>query len=1217
MTIPSPSSILSRLGRFVVGAATSYLTRSAIVVIGVALAIWYFGPQLKYQDYTPFGPVLNRVVAIAVVIFLWGVNNLFAARRQARLKPKIEKAEAVARDPVEEEIAELRQSFRNAMKIVREKWSGRERGGDVLYAMPWFLAFGAGGVGKTSLIVDADLKFPLGPLLGLENFKNVRATSKPQYWVTNESIVFDLPGQWLEQDAVSDEAPAPGETVAATRETRLWRAFMALLVEFRPRRPINGVLLFLDTVEVLKATDDRRANMAAGIHGRLVELSDNLGTRFTVHAIFTKLDRLVGFRDYFSQFTRAERASPFGFSFKIHDEVEADGWIKELKQAYERFMKTVNDDMIDRLYTQRETQSRRNIFIFSRELAALGPIVSDFLGFCLHADRFSTPPLVRGVYFASARQEGVPFNALLARISREYDMPPPILPAYSGQSAPVFSAELFPRVFFREGGLAGDNKTVENRKRLALNASILLGVIGLLGLGFFLNQAEEDNIRRSGRVVERIKAFEATPLTDLNVRDVAAWTPALNAIRAADEEFPRWRDALPALRYTALYQGLRVGPEVEKVYDGLLRERFLPAAASTLKEELVRMGAEKDRATSDERLDTLRTYLLLGSLERRREVDARADFGAEGAGAATVLSWFSRDWQGRYEGQKQLQGDLAQHMTHALTIANLTAKLDPDTINAAQTDLRKVPRDLRLYRGIELLSQRQMPTGVSFRAEIGPSYDLIFKQSNETANKAKDVAIASYFTKKGYLDFFVPQNASLSTVAVEDAWVTGEREHVVYSPEDLEAFRKKVRQRYSTAYIDQWNGAIDGMEIVDFQNLDHAIAVLAEINGPANPLGRLLNLVKANTEIYEQKPVEVDKTNPAAANAAVMPFDDNREQGLRIARYFSQLNQVTSAKEKEKPLFEELMGAMQRLEVYMRDIKAGIDSGKPMALQRARERANLQGDDPIYVLRRISANLPEPLNRHFTKIADECWKVILEEAKKNLQTVWQQKVYNRYNVDLATRYPFRRDAKDEVKIEEFEGFFGPNGAFETFFSENLKPFVNENTSEPIVIDGQSLRVSDAFLVQLKKVRRIRDMFFDGKGAASLRYSVEPISLTQDLANTVLNIDGQLVRYSHGPTRPTAILWPNALSSQQNISQLSAFGVSGQSSTAALTFQGLWSGFRLMDHGHISHAQPGGADITFDVAGGKALYRITVSTPENPFATQPLSTLRLPETLGAT
>jgi type VI secretion system protein ImpL len=218
-------------------------------------------------------------------------------------------------------------------------------------------------------------------------------------------------------------------------------------------------------------------------------------------------------------------------------------------------------------------------------------------------------------------------------------------------------------------------------------------------------------------------------------------------------------------------------------------------------------------------------------------------------------------------------------------------------------------------------------------------------------------------------------------------------------------------------------------------------------------------------------------------------------------------------------------------------------------------------------------------------------------------------------VDLAIRYPFRKDAREDVKIDEFEGFFGPNGTFETFFKENLKPFVNENTSEPIVIDGQSLRVSEAFLGQLKKVRRIRDMFFDGKGSASLRYTVEPVALTQGLGNAVLNIDGQIVRYSNGPTRPTSILWPNALASQQNISQLSAFGGEG-SSGSALTFQGLWSGFRLMDHGRIVRSQTDTADISFDVGGGKAVYRLKVSTPENPFATQPLASLRLPETLGA-
>jgi len=73
-------------------------------------------------------------------------------------------------------------------------------------------------------------------------------------------------------------------------------------------------------------------------------------------------------------------------------------------------------------------------------------------------------------------------------------------------------------------------------------------------------------------------------------------------------------------------------------------------------------------------------------------------------------------------------------------------------------------------------------------------------------------------------------------------------------------------------------------------------------------------------------------------------------------------------------------------------------------------------------------------------------------------------------------------------------------------------------------------------------------------------------MSGSISRSVLNIEGQLVTYSHGPSRLISILWPNALSSKQDVSQIS---MSRSGGFGSMTYTGLWSSFRLFDRSEIA------------------------------------------------
>jgi len=100
----------------------------------------------------------------------------------------------------------------------------------------------------------------------------------------------------------------------------------------------------------------------------------------------------------------------------------------------------------------------------------------------------------------------------------------------------------------------------------------------------------------------------------------------------------------------------------------------------------------------------------------------------------------------------------------------------------------------------------------------------------------------------------------------------------------------------------------------------------------------------------------------------------------------------------------------------------------------------------------------------------------------------------------------------------------------------------------------------------------------------------------------LDVDGQLVKYAHGPQIPASIQWPGPRGSTQvrvALTPVSASGLSGD------TREGPWALFRLFDKQQVEAAgAPERFKATFNIDNRKAVFLVTASSVRNPF--------RLPE-----
>ncbi|WP_310620622.1 type VI secretion system membrane subunit TssM [Flexibacterium corallicola] len=1172
----------------------SYLFLSLIFIAICIVSIWFFGPNIKIASMRPLASPLTRMVAITAVIFLWGLNNLIIEWYQKRKKKSgTKEVETVKpRDPLKEKVEGFERSFRAAMGIVKDNWmgTGQNKGRQSFYALPWYVVLGFPAAGKTSFIVESDLKFPLAHFFSQEDAKHVEPTEDVDYWVTNDAILFDVAGQIIGHQRSGIKKDIIDESA------HIWDKFLSLLREFRPRRPINGAILCLDVVDLITSDPQTRANNASLLHARLIELSEKLGTRFTVHVVLTKFDLIDGFQEFIAGLRPSQRAEPFGFAFDVYPEKDGSSWLKEFDGAYEGFMEDINRTLSDKLLDVRSTDSRRRLYAFGRQLSGLREVLFEFLSKAFQSDNFSTAPQVRGIFMASSRQEAAPINAILTAASHKYEMDAPIQPAHNGRSKQYFARDLLHSVIFREAGLAGDNIRIERSKRFLFAGSVFASTLLFIGFTSFYWLAYQDNKAKADEVLVVANNFQQKKLGNSQhsreTGQASQYLAALESLRDASSIFGDYRESNWVTSSATLNQGRKVGPEIETAYVEMLKEDYLPDIAGFIRNIIVELGQTPKGKDSNERLEALRVYLMLGDSERRN--------------AKLVLDWMSEHWQESYEGNLSVQRSLRKHLKFAIETAGLEANLEDDLVKVAQADLRDISRDLRLYRNIEQIADRQLVSPVNLRNDIGPAYNIIFARTDREATESTPVTVKPFFTKGAFHDFFIPQNSKLTTVAIEDAWVAGERETVNYSDEDLEAFRRKVTTRYASHYIESWSNALNQLEISKFQNVDHAVDVLEEITGPENPLGRLLTRIKQETEIYKSKTIELSAEQ---AIDATLPFDLNREQGLRIRRAFSRLNEIIEAEEGEKTYLEDLDVALNRLYEYLKEIRQAGERSGEVALAKAKARINLEGDDPIYVIRRIGVDLPEPLNRFFDTIADESWKVVLQSAKGELQRAWNDEVYADYNLSMATRYPFQKDAEEEVSLADFESLFGPGGKIENFYKNNLIQFVEESSGKAKIIDGRELHIEPEFLKQLKRALELRESYFDEEGALSIGYTIEPKSLSGNARRAVLNIEGQLVSYTHGPRRAARIIWPNIMSGDAE-SKLTIFP-SGRRKPQVLSFKGPWSGFRILDSGKVTDVSGGEVDLEFNLESTKITYKIRQADHRNLAGKSPLADLVLP------
>ncbi|MBX2858039.1 MAG: type VI secretion system membrane subunit TssM [Cellvibrionaceae bacterium] len=1176
--------------RRVVAFFTNRWVIGIIGLLAISLLIWFGANYIKFgEDNATIGGGTRALIIIVIWSFwlAWNISRwVFERKQNDKLLTNMKEAEQEAAvNPDEqrsqEEIQAISNRFREAMDTLRKSRFKSSRGEVSLYQLPWYIIVGPPGSGKSTALVNSGLQFPLANNLGKEALGGVGGTRNCDWWFTNEAVLIDTAGRYTTQDS------------HRVVDNSAWSGFLNLLKRYRKRRPINGAIVAISLQDLMTQTAEQRSFQAKTIRTRINELQVQLGIRFPVYLTFTKCDLVAGFSEFFDNLSQAEREQVWGLSFAAEASPEVGADLACFVDEFDQLIQRLNQRMLWRVHNERDIQKRSLLQGFPARMEAMKNLVDDFLQQAFAPNNYDVVPMLRGVYFTSATQEGSPIDRMMAAVSANFGLDREALKSQTNRGKSYFLNLLLKEVIFPESELVGVNRKLEkNMLWLRRGAFAGLGLLFLATLLLWFGSVTRNKIYM-GQVEDYIAQFRETRKNiTVDNRDFDKTLSALEPLNLASQVYDQ--EQHPWLSNVGLYDG-RVDKAADELYANQLDALFLPNLKASLEHQMRTLKGD------DESLfDTLKVYLMFFDSERRED--------------RAIQSFMGLHWENQFPNEPSKRAALNAHLGSMLQRENLPESFAPDlaSIESARRKLRSLGKAQRLYNRAKnsdlFYAQRDL------FAELGSDAATVF-----TLNRSDPAyTMPVFFTLEGYKSLDFSDESPFISNYSTDSWVFGDEEpEEGISEKDRASLAEEMKNIYLTEYEETWRRFLAKFDLVGLRSTNNAIALLDIMADPSrSPLRRIVELTAENTLLTPKPKSKFDAKGvpiPLGSNTQKLVGAASERLGkpyepTKVDQRFNKLHRIAQIEEGRPAEIQEYLDAAQAVREYLLEIDGAAD-GDAASFDAAKNRFS-GANDAIRKLRVKAASAPSPVNRWLSDIADDTWSIVVARAQKHVNLQWREQVRSVYNRSIANRYPMVKGKSSEVAASEFSAFFGPSGVEQSFVNEYVSPFVDTKRWQAKTLDGRQLSFSKSSLTQFRRASNIRAAFFRSGGSASMRFRAVPTKLDSGVRIFNLEIGDSRITYSHGPPSPKDIVW-----------------TAGEDSRARVIFEDLndtihrahyegdWAWLRLLDASEVKTASNRGVRlVTFNKNGRSATYRMTASTSINPFDRGLLSNYRVGESL---
>jgi type VI secretion system protein ImpL len=1160
-------------------------------LLALALLLWFLGPLVAIAGAVPLESVLSRGLSILLVIVLWllwwGSRQYKAKQQEAKLIAGLSAtadAGAANENAVNAELTGLKQGFEAAMALLKSTAQKKQRGQQYLYELPWYAIVGTPGSGKTTALINSGLHFPLAEPLGHYSLKGVSGTRDCDWWFADEAVLLDTAGRYVSQDSHQEV------------DASAWLGFLELLKKYRPRRPLNGVFVALSLPDLMQQTEAQLAQHAHLIRQRILELNSRLGVQLPIYVLLTKTDLLAGFNDFFANLTEEERAQVWGRTFSGGQALSVSDNLNEFAKDYDDLVLRLNQRRLRRIQEERDVQRRSAIFDFPTQIHLLKSQLLTFLEMAFSANRYETEFLLRGVYFTSGTQQGTPIDRVMAALAAAYRLDRVAPTQVSGRGKSYFLTRLLKQVVFPEAELVGVDAKLEQRFQALRLGGYLAASVLLLSVIVAWLVSFTANSNALSQVETQIALFQANNPSSAYPpqQAVLAVLPRLNALLAARTVFPEteWASGF------GLYQGDKIDAGVNVAYRQLLSNAFAPLLVQRLQQRI--QGAEGNNLEVLYQL--FRVYLMLVEPEHRD--------------ANTVKAWLKLDWQQSFATDPATQAQLQAHLDNLLMLPLAPMAADANFVASVRARLQQTPLAIQLYGQFKNEALLDHEHDLHLAEQLNPNGGRVYSANGKDL---ESVQVPGLFTAYGYTEVFLKNSKAYVMEASGQTWVLGK---AVDNLAETERLYGDFLRLYLADYQKQWDGVITSLNIRPQQTNNQLIDTLDLLSRPDSPLKLLLQTLAKNTSLTQL--AAATAANPvtqglaavtgqipdalsqkALALAKPQSTDSSTDPVKALEAYFAPYNQQVLALPDRPAPIEASMAALKNLHDYLLQVSNAPD----------KKASILPGGalSPLQSAKLDFARLPEKLAASLENLTRTGGSNIKTDAKAQLNSFLKTSVDIPCNSALAGRYPFTKNAQQEVLMADFIKIFSANGVVEQYFNNHLKGLVDTSAAIWQELPGDnSLGLSAVALKQFQLAAKIREAFFPGAASKpQVDFELKPLSLDDKVGTFRLNIEGQELVYQHGPELSTQFKWPGINSS----AGVRLVFETLEGKQVSRFKEGAWALFKMLDDFNIERtALPDRFNLTVKLDGLVARFELRAASVNNPFALTEYQAFRCPELL---
>lgn len=1171
---------------------TFYVSLYSIACLLVLFLGSWLGIAVPYQ-----------LVIIALILLTWPAAIAINHYRRKRETTVDDGAHQSAKTSGQNSSASVRlydELTRGAEEAVRWLRGTKlaDKSADPVYKLPWFLIAGPRQSGKTSMLLSSALDFQTLPNQRRAELNIIRPTRDCEWRVTDSSINIDSAGRYQSEGPDADE----------------WSGLIETLKQVRRSRPLDGFVIAVDAARVLNLSSAQIEQEAKILRARLDDAIRRTQARFPVYLVFTHLDSIEGFEDFFKPFDSGERSQVWGATLLLEQSQKAHALFDV---EFDTLCDALLRRRLVRLAGSATPHEQLRIFNFPISFGDSRKKLGLFTSALFRPNPFNENPLLRGFYFTSsaAGEKSAPVQRIAQRsavttatLVRPVAVAEPAVEAARIARQGYFTERLFKDVLLRDKDLAQSfllsrRKPFPVRQVVAGTTAALMFLLSAgLAVSYFGNRKLVAQARERGLRVEEInRADSAKDTTRKSSVDAGVELRAIDDLRQVLVQLDEYdKNSPPFYLRFGLYSGNQINQSLRAIYFDALETKFYKPVVASLERDLRTLTSAAESQPSaavssssstpttepatdlGRYYDLLKTYLMLSNVEKVEPSflnNQLADYWKKAA-PTPELELLSAE-QLKFFAQQADRDDVSHN------------KPDDQVVSDARRKLQAYPTSDRLFKQIISAIDAKV-TPVTLEGIVGNSGRGVF---------AASYTVPGSFTIKGYQEHWAKAVESAGDEISKDDWVMGPE---ASTTQDQAADIGRLQSTYFREYTLQWQKFLRGITVRTFKTRTDSVDTLRVLSASDSPMELLMVEVKRHTDL---------SSAPEGGGVwgwikRLFASDHDRQTGTtEVEKEFGALFPFVSSEDKKVRVpISEYRATLDQL---LRSLEVKSDDQLAQA-----SKALLTGKDEIG-LQRAEQEVARSLEPFKTAASRDVVRVLTQPlgnlramlyggGYEQIDKTWREQLYPRARA-LESNFPFS-DSSSEAPVADLAKFLNPsNGQLTLFFNERLISSFEESQSKLTLKESGAVKLSSSFVEYLNNARELREALFPGGGVQpDLSYEVKLQPATGGDAR--IEIDGTNVETRGNSPQAAKFTWPARTgTSGARIVVLRG----GQQ--AEVSFPGEWGLFRMFAAGRPTRVGDNQFQLSWSVGSVSVRATIQASSATNPFDRTLFSRLRAPQT----